>query len=152
LRLLVHVEGQTKESFVNDVLAPHLYNIGFTKVWARLLGNSRLRERRGGNRSWAAVRGEIIAKLHEDKDSIATTMVDYYALPSSGSKAWPGRSEAASLPYDERASFVEASLLQDLVGMIGDGFNPRRFVPYVMMHEFEGMLFSSCHAFANAIG
>ena len=26
-RLLVHVEGQTEESFVNEVLAPHLYEL-----------------------------------------------------------------------------------------------------------------------------
>ena len=31
-------------------------------------------------------------------------------------------------------------------------FNPNRFVPYVMMHEFEAMLFSDCQAFGNAIG
>ena len=27
---------------------------------------------------------------------------------------------------------------------MGSGFNPDRFVPYVMMHEFEAMLFSDC--------
>lgn len=27
-RLLVHVEGQTEENFVNDVLSPHLLNHG----------------------------------------------------------------------------------------------------------------------------
>lgn len=44
-RLLIHVEGQTEESFVNDILAPHLYGQGFTNVSARLLGNARQRER-----------------------------------------------------------------------------------------------------------
>jgi hypothetical protein len=31
-RLLIHVEGQTEEAFVNDVLAPHLYGRGYEKV------------------------------------------------------------------------------------------------------------------------
>ena len=36
-RLLIHVEGQTEETFVNEVLGPHLYRQGYTKVGARLL-------------------------------------------------------------------------------------------------------------------
>ena len=35
---------------------------------------------------------------------------------------------------------------------MGDGSNQSRFVPYVMMHEFEAMLFSDCAVFAQAIG
>lgn len=36
--------------------------------------------------------------------------------------------------------------------MLGDGFDSGRFLPYVMMHEFEAMLFSDCVAFGEAIG
>ena len=35
---------------------------------------------------------------------------------------------------------------------MGSGFNPDRFVPYLMLHEFEAMLFSDCYRFAEAIG
>ena len=35
---------------------------------------------------------------------------------------------------------------------MGHSFNPSRFVPFVVMHEFEGLLFSDCHAFASGIG
>ncbi len=42
-RLLVHVEGETEESFVNEILAPHLCSRGFSKVSARLIGNARQR-------------------------------------------------------------------------------------------------------------
>jgi hypothetical protein len=51
-RLLIHVEGETEESFVNEVLAPHLYHHGYQDVSARLIGNARLRDRRGGIRRW----------------------------------------------------------------------------------------------------
>ena len=30
-RLLVHVEGQTEEQFVNDLLAPYLYDFGYNR-------------------------------------------------------------------------------------------------------------------------
>ena len=34
---------------------------------------------------------------------------------------------------------------------MGPDFHPSRFVPYVMMHEFEALLFSDCVTFASAI-
>ncbi len=86
-RLLIHVEGQTEESFVNEVIRNHLVTAGYHSVEARILGNARLRERRGGIRAWASARRDIIYHLLEDRGCIATTMVDYYGLPLS----WPGR-------------------------------------------------------------
>ena len=35
---------------------------------------------------------------------------------------------------------------------MGTGFHHGRFVPCVMMHEFEAMLFSDCDRFAIAVG
>ena len=39
-RLLIHVEGETEEMFVNEVLAPHLYVAGWEVVAARIVGNA----------------------------------------------------------------------------------------------------------------
>ena len=75
-------------------------------------------------------------------------MVDYYGLPSGG----PGRSQALQRPLPERARTVEAELLEDVRQLMGSSFNPERFVPYLMMHEFEAMLFSDCRSFADTIG
>lgn len=47
-RLLVHVEGESEERFVKEVLAPHLCVRGFSKVGARLMGNVRQRYQRAG--------------------------------------------------------------------------------------------------------
>lgn len=113
-RLLVHVEGVTEESFVNNVLAPHLYSHGFSSVGARLIGNARQRDRRGGIRAWSTVRKEIMNHLKEDRACIATTIVDYYGLPQIDPKAWPGRSEAPNLAFSERANRVETALAKDI--------------------------------------
>jgi Domain of unknown function (DUF4276) len=78
-------------------------------------------------------------------------MVDYYGLPSSGDKAWPGRAPAASLPVAEKAPIVEQALLEDVTAELGADYLSR-FVPFVVMHEFEGLLFSDCAAFARGIG
>lgn len=151
-RLLVHVEGETEESFVNKLLAPYLYGRGFSMVSACLIGNARQRERRGGIRPWGEVRRDIVNHLREDPGCVATTMVDYYGLPSKNSRAWPGRDKTDKLVFSKKALTVEAALAQDVGIEMGSGFNRDRFIPYVMMHEFEALLFSDCDKFASAIG
>lgn len=151
-RVLIHVEGETEEAFVNEVLAPHLYQYGYTNVSARLVGNARQRDRRGGIRAWSAVKKDIMHHLLEDQASLATTMVDYYALPQSGDKAWPGRAAAGAQLFPNKAATVETALTTDLSQEMGDSFYPVRFIPFVMMHEFEGLLFSHCERFGDGIG
>ena len=151
-RLISHVEGQTEESFVNEVLAPHLHSRGYGNVSARLMGNARQRDRRGGIRGWNSVRNDIINHLREDANCVASTMVDYYALPQTGAKAWPGRALAGTLLFADKASAVETALSLDIRNELGASFNSNRFIPYVMMHEFEGLLFSDCERFGQGMG
>ena len=150
-RLLLHVEGETEVAFVEEVLAPHLLGRGYGAVGVRLLGNARQRDRRGGIRDWRAVRREIANGLKEDPGSCATTMVDYYGLPQQGQRAWPGRARASKLPFLEKAGVVESELLAEVQREMGVRFEADRFVPYVMMHEFEALLFSDCEGFARGI-
>lgn len=144
-RLLVHVEGQTEETFVNGILANHLYGHGYVQVRARLVGNARNRFRRGGISDWHVVRRDIDRHLRGDVGALATTMVDYYALPSE----WPGRIAPPNSPVPLKSSFIHEALASDFAE-----FSPAfaRLRPYVMMHEFEALLFSDCHSFATSIG
>jgi len=151
-RLLIHVEGQTEEDFVNEFLRDHLFGMGYVNVSARIIGNARQRQNRGGIRPWPSVRKDIVNHLREDPTCIATTMVDYYGLPRAGDGAWPARSDAAVLNKERKASSVEAALLSDISVAMGNNFAPRRFVPFVLMHEFEALLFSDCLAFSRGIG
>jgi len=134
-RLLIHVEGETEETFVNEVLRTHLVARGYSSVSARLLGNARQRDRRGGISAWESARKDILNHLRGDPGCVASTMVDYYAMPKSGQKAWPGRAAAREAASSDRAEAVESALLADIVARMGPGFAPRRFVPHVTMHE-----------------
>ena len=146
-RLLVLVEGQTEEDFVNRVLAPYLSDRGYTSVSARLLGNARQRIRRGGIRVWTSVRRDILNHLKQDQGILGTTMVDYYGLPQT----WPGRAQAPGHTFADRAATVESELLKDVSNELGGDFDQRRFVPYVVMYEFEGLLFSDAEGFGRGI-
>ena len=90
----------------------------------------------------------MVNHLKEDTDCFATTMVDYYGLPDD----WPGRLQSNALAYSQKADTVQGALLADISQQMGASFNPDRFVPYVMMHEFEAMLFSDCERFSLGIG
>jgi hypothetical protein len=152
-RLLIHVEGQTEESFVNEVLRNHLVAKGYHSVDARIIGNARLRQYRGGIRPWPSARKDIINHLREDQECIATTMVDYYALPQTAPGEWPGRARSKRMStVEEKARCVQDALRDDVVTEMGNRFDSDRFMPFVVMHEFEGLLFSDCAAFSRGIG
>ena len=151
MRLLVHVEGLTEETFVNNVLGPHLMCRGYSSVTARLMGSARPRSRRGGGLSWQSVRQGILRHLKQDPQAAATTMVDYYGMPQSRPRQWPGRVEAVDLPYERKAETIQNAFARDICEGMGSSFNPSRFVPYVSMHEFEALLFSDCKGFADSI-
>lgn len=148
-RLLIHVEGQTEEDFVNRVLDPYLRSIGYEEVTARLLGtsNSPYRSNQGGMRPWDSVRKDVIRHLKDDPKQISSTMVDYYGMHQT----WPGYAEArlGQKTISEQADMIEKALLKDIAH--APLANPERFVPYVVMHEFEGLLFSDPVLFAQSI-
>ena len=150
-RILVHVEGQTEEEFVNSVLAPHLYNNGFTVVSARLVGRSRLRKKRGGRCPWESAHTEIARHLSEDTAAFGTILVDYYALPANGPNGWPGRAGCEALCVADKAAHIQESLSLDFEDRHG-GAMAERFIPFVAMYEFEGLLFSDPTLMARGMG
>lgn len=151
-RLMVHVEGETEETFVRELLAPHLQSYGYSAVVAKLLGNARNRSNRGRIRSWPTVRDDIVLRLNGDPGSYATTLVDYYALPAGTGLGWPNRHVTAALPYHERGIRVEEGMEAVINSAFATTSRPTRFVGGVIMHEFEALLFSDCTAFAEGIG
>ena len=135
-RLHVFVEGQTEQAFVEEVLRGHLWNAGYLGVEARLLG---------GVPGWPRARRDIERQLKQDRGCSVALMVDYYGLPQTGGRAWPGRAASAG------PEAVEDALRECIARRMGGGFDRGRFLPLVMMHEFEAMLFSDCEAFGKAI-
>lgn len=110
------------------------------------------RSHRHGVKGWDVVLPSIVKHLKEDAGCCVTTLVDYYGLPATGPKAWPGRIDADKRPLAERGASVQKALGAAVAAVLGGSYEARRFLPFVIMHEFEGLLFSDCGRFADAIG
>jgi hypothetical protein len=131
-RLLFLVEGQTEETFVNRVLAPHLWSFDKAPEVTRV-ATKRVQGRRafrGGMASYSRVIEDLRRLLASRPDAV-TTLFDYYALP----RDFPG---LASLPtaagcYD-RVAHVEHAFAESVAD--------HRFLPNLVLHEFEGLLFA----------
>jgi hypothetical protein len=137
-RLGILVEGETELDFVEGLLSPHLAAKGVA-VWAKCFG---------GIVRWPRALRDICLHLKEDAGLCVTTFVDYYGLP----KSWPGRSSASSLPYSERGAHIAQHLSAAVSAELADDWHSHRFIPFVMIHEFETLVFSDPDACARAWG
>jgi hypothetical protein len=89
-----------------------------------------------------------IRLLQGDSTAYCTTLFDFYGLPSD----FPGREKAQTMTnIEEKAQCVTQYLVDALRENKISADSLRRFIPYVQMYEFEGLLFSDCHSLASAI-
>jgi hypothetical protein len=137
-RLLV--EGQTEETFANRTLLPHLYSLGFHDVSVTLVTTKRSASGskfRGGVTSWGQLRKDIDL-LRIDRGALVTTMLDYYGLPLDvpGMADRPFASDARG-----RVRHVEDA--------VRDAVDATNFVPHLMLHEFEALLYADPQAVAD---
>jgi len=136
VRLSMIVEGQTEETFVRDLLQEPLANRR-VYVQARCVETRRKQGRvyRGGMTTYGKAKRDIQRWLLEDKTAYLTTMFDFYKLPTD----FPGFAQVKNFgdPY-QKVMHLEESLAADIADS--------RFIPYIQLYEFEGLLFSDVQA------
>jgi len=127
----VIVEGQTEESFVKDVLSVSLWAHGVELV-PILLGHT------GGRPTYTRVAKDIRLHLSQESRAYCTTMLDFYGLGEGfpGAPVPPGLSSIAKAEHIERA--VKADFCVRFPTLRPD----LRLLPYIQLHEYEGLLFS----------
>jgi hypothetical protein len=142
IRLHVVVEGQTEETFVNNVLAPELGPLGvFANAHRVTTGRMKARTFRGGLLKYGHLRKDLDLWMSEDghQESWFTTMIDLYALPDD----FPSFADCARVRDPiQRVECLEAGFAQDI--------DHRRFIPYIQLHEFEALLFAEPRNFEVA--
>ncbi len=134
IRIYVICEGQTEEMFVNEVLAEAFFSKDIFLI-PTLIGKP---GHKGGNFKFARLLTDVRALLLGDKTAYCTTFFDFYGLPED----FPGKQEAkAENSVADKANILLSVLNEQLKEKLGN--DPlRRFIPYVQMYEFEGLLFS----------
>lgn len=133
-RVHVFCEGQTEESFVRELLIPHFQRRG---VWINPIVVRTSASARGGVTTYGRLRSQVLRKCQEDRHSWVTTLLDFYGLPAD----FPGMPGSATVSSLDRASVLQEAFQSD----IGMG----NFIAHLVVHEFEGLLFSHPEAFAN---
>jgi len=139
-RVYIVVEGQTEESFVNEVLAPAL-TPRRVYIYPILLGG------KGGNTNYARVQKDILRQLKQDPTAYCSTMLDLYGL----GKGFPGTRLPPNLSNLEKVTHIEQEVKKDIIAQAPDLCPDIRFIPYLQLHEYEGLLFSDPAAFAQGI-
>ena len=141
-KVLVFVEGQTEETFVNVVLGPFLgaKSIYLIPVLARTKRTRDGRTFKGGIVSYRRqVRREILRLVGDSSAALITTMLDYYGLPQD----FPGMPNLSAGSPREKVEQLEHAFRQD----IG---HQQRFLPFLTLHEFEALLFAQPEQFGSA--
>lgn len=135
-RVKLLVEGQTEEAFVNNLLAPRYAPQGvyFTPIIVRTSDGHK-----GGATSYGKIKWQI-ERLCGDSDAVVSTLFDLYGLPED----FPGQN-CADYPHQssghQKALFLEQKWVADM--------QRRNFIPNLLVHEFEALLFTDIRAFAE---
>ncbi len=142
VRLYLFAEGQTEQTFADEVLAPHLAGYQVYLQGAILVANRRRHGlvHRGGGRHYLPMKNDIERLLKQERgaDARFTTMIDLYALYSD----FPGREAAERFRSNcwERVEALEQAFADDM--------DDPRFIPYLQLHEFEALLLADPECFA----
>jgi hypothetical protein len=129
----VLVEGQTEETFVRDILRPHLELHGLYVI-AKIVTTKRTKvgpDFKGGVTNYQKVKNDLLRLLGDTSAIAVSTMIDYYGLPHD----FPGKNSLTSGTCFDRVSYLEKAFERDI--------DNQRFIPYLSLHEYEAMLFVS---------
>jgi hypothetical protein len=137
-RVIIICEGETEREFCKNVLASHLIHHNIF-IQAPLIKRTR-----GGIVRWPILKNEIETHLLEP-NVIVTTFFDYYGMyPKFNFPKWIEGERITD--KNSRMDFLENAMKED----VSDA-NRYRFIPYIQLHEFEGLLFNDIHLFYNHV-
>lgn len=130
-RVLILAEGQTEKRFVTDVLAPHLEPRGVVVIPKIVVTGKTFdgTQFQGGIRTFAQVQSSLRPLFNDSAAAMFTTLIDFYGLPTD----FPGWKAVQAGSAQKRVRQLEAALAAH--------FDNPRFRPFLMLHEYEAMVF-----------
>ena len=135
-RLIIVCEGETEQAFCNDVLRSYFLSKDIS------LEAPTIKHSNGGIVAWDTLKKQIVKHLNEGNCTVSM-FVDYYRIRDSYHfPGWMKAKEKRNL-YD-RMHYLFEQMLQDM-----DEKLRSKFIPYIQLHEFEGLLFSNISVFPD---
>jgi hypothetical protein len=132
--IYIIVEGQTEEEFVYTTLRPYLNDQEIYDVRAILVETSP--GNKGGDLKYVRYKRNIENLLKREGDIIITSLIDFFRLRTD----FPKYEEAkAIVEKQQKVKYIEDAIKEQI--------NNPRFIPYIQLHEFEGLLFSDIRGF-----
>lgn len=129
-RVIIICEGETEKEFCTTILAPY-----FSKQQI-YLHSPLIKKSMGGIVKWKDLKKQIENHLKNDADAFVTTLIDYYGLYEK--YEFPNWNIAESEPdKNKRMDILENGMSENISEEIR-----YRFLPYIQLHEFEGLLFN----------
>lgn len=128
--LYILSEGQTEEQFINEVLSHYFIARGIYDIRPILMETSS--GHKGGALSFQRYKNNAMNLLKRENDIIVTSLIDYFRLETN----FPQFDNALKIGNKfERVTALEQAIRNNI--------DHPRMVPYIQLHEFEGLLFSS---------
>lgn len=140
-RVLILAEGQTEERFVKGVLYPSFWKKGIALI-PKVATTKRVKKGpdfKGGITEYQKVENDLRRLLGDTAATFVTTLIDYYGLPHD----FPGMLTRPNGTSLERARHVETAWEERI--------SHPRFRAYLMIHEFEALLFAGPEELAKAV-
>ncbi|WP_130735500.1 DUF4276 family protein [Flavobacterium sp. J27] len=138
-RIIIICEGQTEIEFCKKTLSPYFISKNI------YIQGTLIKKSQGGIVKWESIKNQILNHLKSDKNVFVTTFIDYYGLYASYN--FPNWEDSHKMA--DKNSIIES--LEDAMKIdLGSDFSVR-FIPYIQLHEFEGLLFNDIKIFYDNI-
>ncbi len=138
-RIIIICEGPTEQAFCKTNLQLYL------QAKDIYIQTPLIKHSRGGIVKWATLKQQIETHLKVDTSAFVTTFIDYYGLYSKYN--FPNWDISERIPNRNiRMEAIEQGMHKDVSQELR-----YRFIPYLQLHEFEGLLFNDISIFYNQI-
>lgn len=138
-RVILICEGQTEQAFAKT-------NLQLPFISKNIYIQSPLiKASRGGIVKWSKLKEQIETHLKAEPTAYVTTFIDYYGMYDK--YQFPQWDEAHTIvDLNKRMEALEQGMLDDIEPALR-----HRFIPYLQLHEFEGLLFTDINIIKNQI-
>jgi hypothetical protein len=138
-RIIIICEGPTEQEFCKKTLSPYF---AAKEIYVQA---PHIKKSNGGIVNWSALKEQIENHLKQDAECAVSLFIDYYGIYAKHS--FPAWEEASKITgKSDRLSFIVQKMKDDI-----DEKLRYRFIPYMQLHEFEGLLFSHINIFQEQI-